>query len=222
MARRAPQGAVARCPWCSASLPQLVVECPECRFPLTMAAADGGLVAEHSGTTSTATPAGRPPGRPLSGVQPPSELARAHSSRAHRIRVGAGVLGLLSVLLLLASVSAVLSTSSPDARGDREATISLHAALHRATDDPGYLPEVPVTTLAGDQPSDLPSRVSTEQASGFWYATARSSSGRCHMLVAGLADGKPRAEGTLSNAEPCNAAHVRSRLEEKLVKSNRR
>jgi len=219
MARRAQQGAVARCPWCESSIPQVAAECPECRFPLTMAAAEGGFVSERAGTTSTATPAGWPP-RPVPGFHSPSALASAHASRAHRLRLGAWLLGMLSVLLLLAGVGAAVSTSSPDARSDREAITSLLTALHRATDDPGHRQEIPITTLRGAEPSVQPSRVSTDQASSFWFGTARSTSGQCFMVAGRLSDGVALARGTLSKNEPCTAAQLRSHLEQKLIDSN--
>lgn len=220
MAKRAQQGAVARCPWCAASLPHLAAECPECRLPLTMAAAEGGFVADHTGTTSTATPLSRPPRRSMPGLESESDLARAHGSRAHRLRLGAWLLGMLAVLLLLAGIGAAVSTSSPGARGDREATTNLLTALHRATDDPVHRQEVLISTLAGDQPSDQPSRVSADRASGFWFAAARSTSGRCFLLAGRLSDGSPLGRGTLNEKEPCTAARVRFHLEEKLVKSS--
>ncbi|CAA9237539.1 MAG: hypothetical protein AVDCRST_MAG76-1589 [uncultured Acidimicrobiales bacterium] len=218
MARRAQQGALARCPWCAASLPHLAAECPECRFPLTMAAAEGGFLADQTGTTSTATPFSLP--RPsMVGPQPESELARAHGSRAHRLRVGAWLLGMLSVLLLLAGIGAAVSTSSSGARGDREATANLLTALQREK-DPVHRQEVAIIPLPGDEPSDQPSRVSTARASGFWFAAARSASGRCFLLAGRLSDGVPLGRGTLNEKEPCSAARVRFHLEEKLVKSD--
>ena len=216
MARRAQQGAVARCPWCEASLPQVAGECPECRFPLTMAAADGGFVAESSGTTSTATPPNRLPRLPVPGVEAQSELARAHGTRAHRIRVGALLLGVLSVLLLLSGIGAIVSTSSPSARSDREAAASLYTALRRATKEPGYRQDVTLTPLPADQPSDGPARISAEQAGGFWFGTARSSSGRCYVLVGRSTDGELVRTSNLSREEPCTAARVRALLQDKL------
>lgn len=218
MAKRAQQGAVARCPWCEASLPQVAAECPECRFPLTMAAAEGGYVAEHRGTTSTATPTSRP--RPLMpDLQAQSALARVHADRAHRLQLGAWLLGLLAVLMLLAGIGAVVSASSPGGREDRQATASLLTALQRATVDPNHRPEVEVTTIPAGEASDQPARVSTDLSRGFWFATARSSSGTCFLLAGRLVDGEPLGRGTLSDEEPCTAAQVRSHLEEKLVKS---
>lgn len=216
MARRAQQGAVARCPWCEACLPQLALECPECRFPLTMAAADGGFVAESSGTTSTATPPGRPVRLPEAGLQEESELARAHGTRAQRLRVGAVLLGVLSVLILLSGIGAIVSTSSPDARGDRQATGSLFTALQRRTVEAGYRQEVPVTLLGADQPSDQPSRVSTAEAGGFWFGTARSSSGRCYLLVGRVAGGELVRTSNLPEKDPCTAGRARSYLQDKL------
>jgi len=185
-----------------------------------MAAAEGGFLAEHSGTTSTATPPGRPAPSQL-GFHAESGLARAHSSRAHRLRIGAWLLGLMAVLLLLAGVGAAVTASSPEARSDRDAATSLLTALHRATDDPTHRQEVAITTLPGNQPSDRPFRLSTDQASGFWFATARSTSGTCFLLAGRLSDGAPVGRGTLSKKEPCTAAQVRTHLEEKLAKSDR-
>ncbi len=220
MARRAQQGAVARCPWCEACLPQLALECPECRFPLTMAAADGGFVADHSGTTSTATPPGRSLRLPVAGLEGQSELARAHGTRAQRLRVGAVLLGVLSVLILLSGIGAIVSTSSPDSRSDREATSSLFTALRRRTADAGYRQEVPVTLLGADQPSDQPSRVSTAETGVHWFGTARSSSGRCYLLVGRIADGELLRTSYLPEKDPCTAGRARSYLQDKLDTSN--
>jgi len=184
-----------------------------------MAAAEGGFVAEHSGTTSTASQPSRLR-HPGARFHPEGGLASAHTSRASRLRVGAWILGMLSVLLLVAGIGAAVSTSSPGARGDREATVNLLTALHRATDDPNHRREVPLATLGGDQPSDHPSHVSTDRASGFWFGTARSGSGRCFLLAGRLSNGAPLGRGTLSKDEPCTAAQVRSHLEDKLVKSD--
>ena len=221
MARRAQQGAVARCPWCDTSLPQLAAECPECSFPLTMAAADGGFRAGHSGTTSTATPAGPAPRPLVPSVAGHIERPRVHGSRGHRLRVGAWLLGVLSVLLLLAGIGALVSTSSPGARSDREAMASLFTGLRRATTEPGYGQEVVVNVLPGDEPSDQPPRLSVAQASGFWFGAARSTSTRCFLLAGRLRDGVPMGRGTLGKDEPCTADQVRTRLEDKLVKAER-
>ncbi len=222
MPKRAQQAAAARCPWCEATLHKLAVECPKCRFPLTMAAAEGGFQAtENSGTTSTATPAGRPPAPVAPGSGADAGRWRAHGSRAHRLRVVAWLVGLSSVLLLLAGIGAVVSTSSPGARSDREAMSSLATALHRATDDPGYRQEAPVVTLSGDEASDQASRVSTAQSQGFWFGAARSTSGRCFLLAARASDATPLGRGTLANDEPCSASRVQLHLEDQLVKADR-
>ncbi len=222
MSRRAQQSAAARCPWCDASLPQRATECPHCQFPLTMAAADGGGFhpAEPSGTSSTATSARAPSGPAPGGRYDPGR-AKVHGGRAHRMRIVAWLLGLSSVLLLLAGIGAVVSTSSPGARSDREAMTSLLTALHRATDDDGYRQEAPVTTVVGDAPSDLATRVSSDQANGFWFGAARSESGKCYVLAARAADAAPLG-GTLAKDEPCTAARVRFRLEAKLVEAEAR
>lgn len=222
MARRAQQGAVARCPWCDATLPQIAAECPECRFPLTMAAAEGGLRApEHSVTSSTATPGGH-------GSRPLMAGGHAHLGSAEgprrlgpRIRVIAWLLGLLSIVLLLAGVGTLVSASSPDARSDRLATASLLTALRQVTVGPSQAPGIGIISLRGDEPSDQATRVSVDQASGYWFGTARSSSGRCFLLAARLPDGVPVGRGTLGGSEPCTAAQVRSHLEAKLAKADR-
>ncbi len=218
MSRRAQQSAVARCPWCDASLPQRATECPHCQFPLTMAAADGGGFSptEPSGTSSTATSV-RAPSAPAPGGRYDPGRAKVHGGRGHRIRIVAWLLGLSSVLLLLAGIGAVVSTSSPGARSDREAIASLATALHRATDDPGYRQEAVVTVLAGDVASDQATRVSADQAQGFWFGTTRSDSGRCYLLAARASDATPLGRGTLRQDEPCTAARVRFHLEQKLV-----
>jgi len=222
MARRAQQGAVARCPWCEASLPQVAVECPECQLPLTMAAVEGGLhTTERSGTSSTATPAGRTPlpSAPAGRFNPSG--SGTHGRRVHRMRIVAWLLGLSSILLLVAGMGAVASASSPAARSDREAKASLATALHRATDDPAHRREVVITDVAGDQPSDQASRVSSDQAQGFWFGAARSASGRCFLLAARASDATFLGGGTLSDDEPCSAARVRFHLEQKLVEAER-
>ncbi len=223
MARRAQQSAVARCPWCDASLPQRATECPHCQFPLTMAAADGGgfRPPEPSGTSSTATSARARSGLAPGGRYDPAR-AGVHGGRGHRIRIVAWLLGLTSVLLLLAGIGAVVSTSSPGARSDREAIAGLATALHRATDDPGYRQEAVVTVLGGDVTSDQASRVSADQAQGLWFGAARSDSGRCYVLAARASDATPLGRGTLGRNEPCSAARVRFHLEQKLVDAERR
>ena len=217
MARRTQQSAVARCPWCDASLPQRAAECPHCQFPLTMAAAEGGGFhpAESSRTSSTATSA-RAPGAPAPGGRYDPGRAGVHG-RVRRIRIVAGLLGLSLVLLLLAGIGAVVSTSSPGARSDREAMASLATALHRATDDPGYRPEAGITVLVGDAASDQATRVSAAQAQGFWFGATRSDSGRCYLLAARASDANVLGRGTLAQDEPCSAARVRFHLEQKLV-----
>lgn len=217
MARRAQQSAVARCPWCDASLPHRATECPHCQFPLTITAADGGgfRPPEPSGTSSTATSA-RAPGAPPSGGRYDPGRAGDLAHRVHRIRIVAWVLGLSMVLLLLAGIGAVVSTSSPGARSDREAMASLFTALRRATDDPGYRQEADVRPVAGDVASEQPTQISTFQAQGLWFGASRSASGRCHLLAARTSGGTPLG-GTLGPDEPCTAARVRVRLEQTLV-----
>jgi len=187
-----------------------------------MAAAEGGgfQPAEPSGTSSTATSA-RAPGAPAPGGRYDPGQAGVHG-RVRRIRIVAGLLGLSSVLLLLAGIGAVVSTSSPGARSDREALASLATALHRSTDDPGYRQEAVVTVLAGDVASDQATRVSTSQAQGFWFGAARSASGRCYLLAARASDVTPLGRGTLGQDEPCSAARVRFHLEQKLVDAEER
>lgn len=219
MAKRARQGASSRCPWCEAPLPLIATECPDCRFPLTMAATEGGLRATgQSGTSSTATPGGAR--MPQFFHQAPSPSGDgSHKFRMQRIRIMAWLLGALSILVLLAGIGAVISSSQPGARSDREASANLFTALRRATDDPGYRAGVLITSLPGNEPSDQPARISTEQAQGFWYASALSTSNRCYLLAARLSDGAPLGRGTLAKNEPCTAAEVRLRLEDKLLKA---
>lgn len=217
MTRRARQGSVARCPYCEAFLPGVAAECPECRFPLTMAAADGGFTtSERSGTTSTATPGGRSIRPVVAGG--PAASARSIHSRVQRMRIAAWLLGLTSILLLLAGLGVVFTASSPTARTDREAATNLLTALHRATDDPNYRPEVAITPLPADVPSDAPGEVSVDRSSTLWFAAARSNEDRCFLLVGRLPEGVLRGRGTLGPDEPCTGAQVRLRSEEKLSK----
>ena len=220
MARRARQGSVARCPYCEAFLPQVAAECPECRFPLTMAAADVGFsTSEPSGTTSTATPGGRSARPVVAGGPSALERSSALARRAQRMRIGAWLLGLLSILLLLAGLGVVFTAASPTARTDREATTSLLTALRRATDDPNHRSELTITPLRAGVPSDSPVEVSVDRASGLWFGAARSTEDRCFLLVGRLDDGVPLGRGTLGAREPCTGAQVRLRSEPKLVKA---
>lgn len=222
MSRRAQHGSIAHCPYCEASLPRVAAECPECRFPLTMAAADFGFRGpDHRGTTSTATPGGRSTVPVVPGGHPTAHGARVHGSPGHRMRITAWLLGLTSLLLLLAGVGALLTASSPGATSDREATAALLTALHRATDDPSYRQEVPVATLAADVPSASAGEASVDRAGDLWFAAAKSTSGRCFLLAGRLSDGVPLGRGTLGQDEPCTGAQVRLRSEAKLLKSKR-
>jgi len=219
MARRAQQSSVARCPYCEAFLPHVAVECPECRFPFTMAAADGGdRQPEHSGTSSTATRGTRPASSVV--ALGPAETSRApvHGNRAHRIRIGAWMLGVTAILVLLAGVGALFTASSPGAASDREATANLFTALQRAKGILTYRQEVAIDMLGPDVASDAPRRVSVDEANGLWFAAAKSTSGSCWLLAAPLTDGAPFGSGTLGKNEPCTGAHIRLRYEERLAK----
>ena len=214
MARRAQQGAVARCPYCEAFLPQVAAECPQCRFPLTMAAADdGSRTPERSGTTSTATPGGRSTASLVTG-HAAAGRDRVHGSRAHRIRITAWLLGVTSVLMLLAGVGALYSAASPDAAGDRQATISLLGALSQAAVTPAHRAEGAVPTVVATEASDGPLQVSSDQANGVWFGTSRSTSGKCFFLAGRLSDGVLVGRGTLHKDDPCTGAEIRRRFEE--------
>jgi len=188
-----------------------------------MAAADGGgfRPPEPSGTSSTATSA-QARSAPAPGGRYDPAQAGFQAGRGHRIRILACLLGLTSVLLLLAGIGAVVSTASPGARSDREAMASLATALHRATDDPGYRQEAVVTVLAGDVASDQATWVSADQAQGFWFGATRSDSGRCYLLAARASDANVLGRGTLGQDEQCSAARVRFHLEQKLVDAEER
>ena len=220
MARRAQQGSVAHCPYCEAFLPQVAAECPACRFPLTMAAADFGSRGPDIGTTSTATPVGRQAPPLVPRANPAAERARVHGSRGHRMRITAWLLGVTSVLLLLAGVGALFTAASPDAGSDAEAKANLVTSLQRARLQ-GNGAEAAISMLGADVASDAPDRVSVDQADDIWYGVARSSSGRCFVLAARLSDGQALLPGTLSKDEPCTGSHVRARFGEKLTKDRR-
>jgi hypothetical protein len=217
MARRA-QGSVADCPFCSATLPQLAAECPECRFPLTMAAADVGFRAPNRPIAASGRPVGRPV--PLAGLQAGAARDRFHRRRAHRMRLTAWLLGLTAILLLLAGVGALITASSPAAAGDREAQTNLLTALHRDTVDPGARHEVTITVRPGAEASARPDQVSVERADDLWFGASRSVSGRCFLLVSRVGDGAQRGGGTLGKDEPCTGAHVRTRFEQSEAKAN--
>jgi len=186
-----------------------------------MAAAEFGLAApEGSGTTSTATPGGRAAAALVPGLDRAGH-DRVHGSRGHRMRIMAWLLGVTSILLMLAGLGALLTASSPGAASDREATTSLLTALHRATDDPQHRQDVAITSLAPEQPSAAGHQVSVAAASGFWFGAAKSTSGHCFLLAGRMADGVPLGRGTLGKGEPCTGAQVRLRSEEKLLKSER-
>jgi len=218
MARRAQQGSVARCPYCEAFLPQVAVECPACRFPLTMAAAEGGFVTpEHSGTTSTATPGGRSVS-PMVAGHAPAAGQRFHGTRAHRIRVAAWLLGVTSILLLLAGAGAFFSASSPEAADNRQAVVSLNGALNHATANRSHVDDLAVPTVAAGEPSDGARKVSVDEANGLWFGAARSISGRCYLLIGRLSNGTTVGQGTLAKADPCTGGQVRLRSETRLAK----
>ena len=211
MARRAQQGSVADCPYCAATLPQLAAECPQCRFPLTMAAADVGFRAPNRPIAATGRPVGRPV--PLAGLQAAGR-DRVHGSRAHRMRITAWLLGLTAILLLLAGVGALLTASSPSAASDRDAQTNLLTAFRRDTTDPQARQEVAITVKPADEASDASDQVSVERVDDLWFGASRSASGRCFFLISRIGDGAQRGGGTLGKDEPCTAAHVRTRYDE--------
>jgi hypothetical protein len=222
MARRAQQGAAARCPYCDASVPQVAAECPSCKFPLTMAAADFGYRApDRSGTTSTATPGGRSAVPVLPGGHDRLPRSRVHGSKAHSARVTAWLLGVTALLLLLAGIGAVFTATSSGATSDREANANLITLLHRATDDPNSHSGVAITAKAADAPSEGPFEVSVDRTGEFWFGAARSSSGQCFVLAAPLAEKGSQGRGTLGKKEPCTGAEVRRRFEQKLIDDKR-
>jgi len=186
-----------------------------------MAAADGGFVtAEPSGTTSTATPGGRS-ANPVVAGHGGAARARAHGTRAHRIRVTAWMLAVTSVLLVLAGVGAFFSATSPRAAADRKAAMSLSSGLNHATAKRTRIDPLVVPTVAADEPSDGPEKVSADQANGLWFGAARSAGGRCFLLIGRLSDGGTVGGGTLAKSEPCTGAQVRHRSEAKLANVQR-
>ena len=217
MARRAQQGAVARCPYCEASLPQVAAECPQCRFPLTMAAADSGFRSgDRMGTTSTATPGARPTPPVLPGSAAAAVArARVHGSRGHRMRVTAWLLGVTSILLLLAGVGALFTASSTGATSDRLAQASIVKALQVTGDDPSAGQEADLTILGPNDVSDRADRVSVATAENLWFGAAKSAGGSCFFLAVRRSDGV-RGAGTLDSDGPCTGAEARLRSEQKL------
>ena len=220
MARRAQQGSLADCPYCAAALPQLTAECPQCRFPLTMAAADVGFRAPQGNRPIAAS---RPPGRsvflPGSTLQGGSRGDRFHASRAARMRITAWLLGLTAVLLLLAGVGALMAASSPGATSDREVQANLIISLRRATVDPDTRQEVAIDVRPATEPSAGPAQVSVERAGDLWFGASRSTSGRCFLLIGRTGEGKALGGGTLGQGEPCTGAHIRSRYDERQARA---
>lgn len=216
MARRAQQGSVARCPYCEAFLPQVATECPQCRFPLTMAAADVGFRSpEHSGTSSTATPGGRTAIPVLAGHGDAAARAKFHGTRAHRIRVTAWVLAVTSILLLIAGVGALVTAASPDAAGDAKAKISLVSTRRRAiTPEPRDPPAPGLVEVTADVPSDGPGKVSTDRSDGVWFGAAKSTSGTCFFLAGSLSAEKDVVGvGSLADKDPCTGGEVHRRYD---------
>lgn len=216
MARRAQQGSVADCPYCAATLPQLAAECPQCRFPLTMAAADVGFRAPQADRPIAAggpLPLARP------GLHPGSGRARFHAGKAHRMRISAWLLGLTAILLLLAGAGALLSATSAGAASDREAQANLLTALRRATTDPNARREVAINVEPATEPSDAPDQVSVERVDDLWFGASRSATGRCFLLIGRTGDGGRLGGGTLGKDEPCSGAHIRVRYDESKAKT---
>lgn len=220
MARRAQQGSVADCPYCAATLPQLAAECPQCRFPLTMAAADVGFRAPQGNRPIGSS---RPIGRPLplagSAAQSQASQARFHGSRAHRMRITAWLLGLTAILLLLGGIGALLTASSPGATSDRQAQANLITALRRATTEPNARQEVTINVKPAAEPAEAPDQISVERSPDLWFGASRSTSGRCFLLIGRIDDGTPHGGGSLGKDEPCTGAHVRARYDESKAKA---
>jgi hypothetical protein len=184
-----------------------------------MAAADSGFpAADRTGTTSTATPGWRSAPSMLPGSAGIADRARVHGSQGHRIRVTAWLLGVTSILLLLAGVGALFTASSAGAKSDRVAQTSLITASQVTKDDASPRPEAGVTILGGGEPSNGPEKVSVERVDGLWFGTTKSASGSCFLLAVRLSDGV-QGRGTLGKNDPCTGAQARVRAEKTLVKS---
>jgi hypothetical protein len=137
------------------------------------------------------------------------------------MRITAWLLGVTSILLLLAGVGALITASSPAAGSDRTAQANLITALHRATDDPNHRQEVQISLLPADASSQAPQKVSVDQGDGLWFGAAKSTSGRCFVLAGRQADGVQFGGGTLAKDEPCTGIHFRDRYEASQAKSKR-
>jgi hypothetical protein len=206
MARRAEQ--VERCPWCAGSLRPGASECPDCLFPLTMAAIGtsgrSGAV-EARGTSSTASPAHTPlPARfhvPQHSLGPPS--------RSHRLRMVSWLLAVMAGLLVVAGVASWISLAGPDGRSDATAQTNLLVALSRAQGR-DRKPGLEVVELPGDDASDTPGRLSVSESDGFWFGAAQSTSGRCFVLGWRFDGATDVLGGTLAKGDPCTASEVRA------------
>jgi hypothetical protein len=211
VARRAQQAI--RCPWCDTALEARATECPGCRLPLTIAAADGGGVMRPpslgTGTASTATSSASPHYRLDPHRLPPA-------GRAHRARMVAWLLGLTALILAVAGIASWITVSDPDVQADSTAGFDLRLALSRARGS-DFRPGYPLQAVDGASASDAPDHLSVRTDGDRWYGASQSTSGHC-FVVASLTTGAARSfGGTLAKGEPCTGDQVRARLASKLA-----
>ncbi len=212
MAYRAVPGGVLRCPWCDATLPPAALECPLCRFPLAHPAGGGA----DSGRERTA----RPPPTVMPTLVPIGRLPAAPGADSRRRRRrhlthGSWLLGLIAVLLLVSGLVTMRTITSPDARHDRAAELSLVTALAQAQGHPtAGAPRVDV--IDANRGPTAAGQVSVASADGRWYGAVRSDSGRCFVLAGLVTAASTTPPGTLGPDEPCTGAHAQQRLARQL------
>ena len=169
---RATSGPV-RCPWCARPVsdgPERPEVCPSCGVPL-------------------ARPTDTLPRRS------PASASASRARQAQRLRSIAAVLGLTSVILLVAAIPLAISLAHQDHADDHAKTnlVTVLRAAEKVKLDTGqFTGAVPVvlqrdvfgiSVLDSDVPSTTGTQISMMIAGDGWYGAVRSTSGRCYAAA---------------------------------------
>jgi hypothetical protein len=119
---------------------------------------------------------------------------------------------MVALLLVVAGVSSVLSLRSPDARGDREASLAVQVVWQEATGRHGLARPDDLVQLGADEASDRPHRVSVDASGSLLFLAAQSTSGRCYALGAKIDDKTQPVGGSLRRGDACTGAEARAQL----------